>query len=194
MSTLEPFNGSIELITGPMFSGKSSELIILIERYLIAKRSVIALKWGGDTRYTGEPYITTHSGLQCKCIPCDNEELKMIYPKIKDFEIICIDEGSFFRDIVEFCDMLANKGHRVVIASLVGDADRKGFNDILNLIPRCEKVTFLKAICMECYKDGASFTEFIRTDVDRNGKEYVGGAESYRAVCRKCFYKNKTKQ
>ena len=114
MTSLEFYNGSIELITGPMFSGKSSELITLIDRYLIAKRSVIALKWGGNTRYTGEPYITTHSGLQCKCIPCDDDELKKIYPKIKDYDIICIDEGSFFKNIVTFCDNLANKGHKVI--------------------------------------------------------------------------------
>lgn len=187
---MEEFGGSIELITGPMMSGKSSYLIAAIERYLIAKKTVVTLKWKGDVRYTDEPYIMTHSGLKCKCIPCDDEDLKSIYKWIKDNEIICIDEGSFFKDIVEFCEFLANKGHKVIVASLVGDAERKPFGDIVNLIPKCENVIHLKAICTKCFKDGASFTRFTRTDIVRNEKEQIGGTESYEAVCRRCFYKS----
>jgi|SRR3990172_13429618 len=185
---------SIELITGPMYSLKSTTLIGRMERYLIANKKVIALKWKGDTRYTDEPYIMTHSGLKCECIPCDNDDLKTIYDKIKDYEIICIDEGAFFKDIVKFCDNLANKGHTVIVASLVGNYFRTGFNDILNLIPKCEKITWLTAICMVCFKDGASFTQLIRKDVERDGKELVGGKESYIACCRECFNKTSLKE
>jgi thymidine kinase len=187
---LKPYHGSIELITGPMFSEKSSTLINRIERYLIAKKKVIALKWGGDTRYSGEPYLVTHSGLQYRCIPCDDNELKHIYPRLKDYEVICIDEGSFFKDIVSFCENLANRGHKVIVASLVGNYFRTGFNDILNLIPKCEKITMLTAVCMRCFEEGATFTQMTRKDVVRDGRELVGGPESYIAVCRKCYFQS----
>ena len=185
------YSGSIELIFGSMFAGKSSYLISRIKRYLIAKEKVVAIKWAGDNRYTGEPYIVTHSGLQCRSIPCDDNDLLTIYPRIKDASVICIDEGQFFKDIVEFCEFLANKGHVVIVAALAGNYFRTGFHDILNLLPKCEKVTMLHAICMNCYEDGASFTDMTRDDVVRDGSDLIGGAESYNAVCRKCYYQNK---
>lgn len=180
------FEGSIEVITGPMFSGKSTYLMSKMERYLLAKSRVIALKWKGDTRYTAESKIVTHSGLECPCICCDNEDLKEVYDRIKDYDVICIDEGAFFKDIVSFCEMLANKGHHVIVASLIGTYRRDGFNDILNLLPKCEKVTMLHAVCMRCHTDGASFTKRI---VQSDQTELVGGSDSYIAVCRKCYYK-----
>lgn len=178
--------GSIELVTGPMFCGKSSYLADKIERYTIAKRKCIALKWKGDTRYTDQPYIVTHSGIKCECIPCDNDDLKTIYTRISAYDIICVDEGAFFKDIVNFCEMLANNGHTVIVASLIGTFQREGFNDILNLIPKCEKITMLSAICMKCFSEGAAFTK--RT-VGSSEIELVGGAESYIAICRECFMK-----
>lgn len=191
MANKLPYSGRIELIVGSMFAGKSSYLISKIERYLIAKKKVVALKWAGDTRYTGEPYIVTHSGLQCRSIPCDDNDLLTIYPRIKEADIVCIDEGQFFQDIVAFCEFLANRGHIVVVAALAGTYFRVGFHDILNLIPKCEKVTMLHAVCMNCFQDGACFTDMTRSDVARDGSDLIGGAESYKAVCRKCYYQNK---
>ena len=175
---------SIELIFGPMFSGKTTRLISKIERFLIAKKKVVAIKWKGDTRYTDEPRIMTHSGLSCACIPADNNDLEHIYSQISDYDIICIDEGSFFKNIVKFSEFLANNGHKVVIASLVGTFERKGFNDILNLIPKCENIEMLHAICMKCHCDGAAFTKRI---IDNGKVEIVGGTDTYKSVCRTCF-------
>jgi len=191
LDTLEDkynYNGQIELIIGPMFSMKTTTLISKIERYLIAKKSVIALKWAGDTRYTNDPYIITHSGLKCKCIPCDNKSLATIYHKIKDNEIICIDEGAFFDDIVSFCEDLANRGHHVIVASLIGTYQREGFGDIPRLATKCEKIIMLDAVCMKCYKDGAAFTKRIIEPTSDKFEVQIGGAETYLAVCRKCFY------
>jgi thymidine kinase len=188
------YTGSIELITGPMFSSKSSTLISKIDRYLLAKKKVVAIKWKGDTRYGNEPYIITHSLMKCQSILADDKDLDILcngkgYEGIlSEYDIICIDEGSFFKDIVNVSETLANKGHKVIVASLVGTYERKGFNDILRLIPLAEDVTMLKAVCMKCFKDGASFTKFTRDDIKHDGKEYVGGKESYIAVCRKCFF------
>lgn len=176
---------SITLICGPMFSGKTTSLISKVERFLLAKQKVIAIKWKGDLRYTSEAKLMTHSGLECPCLTCDDHDLQNIYPKIQDYDIICVDEGSFFKGITDFCEMLANRGHRVIVASLIATSERKGFNDILNLIPKCEKVEMLYAVCMNCHTDGAAFTKRI---INSDQVELVGGSESYQAVCRKCYF------
>lgn len=170
----------------------SSALISKMDRHLIAKKKVIAIKHSSDTRYTEDPQIVTHSGMSCPCIVCDDHLISFddnkkpeIYKQIQDYEVVCIDEGSFFKDIVRFCEMLANNGHHVIVASLDGTSDRVGFNDILNLVPKAEDKHFLKAVCMKCHKDGASFTKRI---VPSTETILVGGNESYAAVCRKCFF------
>jgi len=181
-----PRNGKIELIAGCMFAGKTAALVEKIERYLIQKRKVVCIKWKGDKRYTDKPEIMTHSGRSYKCIPCDNEDLKTVYPSIKEFPIICIDEGCFFENIVPFCEFLADRGHHVIVASLVGTFERQGFGNILNLIPMCEDVIWKKAICMRCHKEGASFTKRVNTGTGEVVQ--VGGKDLYSAACRECFH------
>lgn len=178
--------GSIELITGPMYAGKTLELIKRLQEY--DQNEVIAIKWKNDTRYSSQSVITSHDGRTYPALMALDEDLDTIYEeKLKSYKVIGIDEGSFFKKIVKFSEMLANKGHIVIVASLTGTYLRQGFNDILNLIPCCEKVTWLRARCSLCTND-ASFTKFIREDIPHDGKEVVGGKESYLAVCRTCFF------
>lgn len=179
----EEMTGRIEMIIGPMFSSKSSSLISRIERLLIGKKTVLALKWKGDTRYTEEEKIMTHSKLSCPCICCD--VLENIFEEAMKYEYVCIDEGAFFKDIVVFCEKLANSGKVVIVATLIGTYQREGFNDILSLVPKCEEITMLHAICMRCHNDGASFTKRI---VSGNETEMVGGSDKYIACCRNCFF------
>jgi len=181
------YNGYIEMIIGPMFSSKTSTLINRMERYLLAKRKVVAIKWKGDIRYTNDPVIQTHSRLTCPCIPCTDETLMDIYTNtLCKYDIICIDEACFFKSIVPFCEMCANKGHHVIVSTLISTFQREGFNHILDLIPKCEKIHMLSAVCMRCFKDGATFT--MRTTTD-DATEIVGGAETYQSVCRECYFK-----
>ncbi len=181
----QKYSGRIEIIMGSMFSSKSSSLISKIERLLLGKKKVIALKWKGDTRYTEEEKIMTHNGMSCPCICCDDDTLESLYDTVEEYDYVCIDEGAFFKNIVPFCEKLANDGCNVIVATLIGDYKREGFNNILHLIPKCENITMLHAICMKCHKDGAAFTKRI---VEGNETEMVGGAESYIACCRKCFF------
>jgi len=85
---------------------------------------------------------------------------------------------------------LADNGKTVIVASLIGNYLLEGFGDILNLLPHCEKITMLSAICMRCHARDASFTALKREDVERDGQPFVGGSESYEAVCRQCFNTN----
>lgn len=96
---------------------------------------------------------------------------------------MAIDEGQFFPDIVEISEKLANEGVVVIIAALDGTFQRKPFNKILSLVPLAEQVTKLSAVCIDCGKEAA----FTRRTVASQEVELIGGEESYKPVCRKCF-------
>lgn len=109
--------------------------------------------------------------------------LKGIYERCKAYNVIAIDEGQFFPDLVEFAEKLANEGHVVIVAALDGTFQRKPFGSVLELIPLAEKVDKLSAVCIDCGKEAA----FTRRTVESNEIELIGGEECYKPVCRKCF-------
>jgi thymidine kinase len=98
--------------------------------------------------------------------------------------VIGIDEGQFFPDLLDFCDLQANSGKVVIVAGLDGTFQRKAFNSVCDLIPMAEVVDKLNAICTFCGKT-AYFSKRI---VNNTEIELVGGAETYAATCRKCFF------
>jgi thymidine kinase len=103
------------------------------------------------------------------------------------YDVIGIDEAQFFPDIVQGCETLAKTGLTLIVAGLDGTFQRQPFGSLLNLIPLCEKVKKLSAICMGC-KRTAGFTS--RIDGGRNPEEVevIGGVELYKPVCRECYY------
>ena len=136
------FNGKIELIFGPMFSGKSTELHRRIRRHKIAGRSVLLIKYKDDTRYAhicGSNANVTHDH---QTLPAHSaKELMGNMDNIAhNYDVIGIDEGQFFGDVVAFCDRWANKGKVVICAALDGTYEREMFNDILKLVPMAESV------------------------------------------------------
>ena len=170
----------IEVILGPMFSGKSTELLRRIKRYQVSKKSVLVVKYLMDIRYS-EKEMSTHDKQMTAAFPCKKlSELELIY---KNYDVIGIDEGQFFSDIIEFSEKAANEGKIVIVAALDGTFQRKPFGNILELIPLAEKVCKLSAICAKC-SNIASFT--FRT-IESKEIEVIGGAESYIPLCRKCF-------
>lgn len=173
--------GQIQLILGPMFSGKSTELIRRLKRYQIARYPCLIVKYAKDIRYDLES-IATHDQQTLKAISAD--KLKNLKVNLNDYDVIGIDEGQFFPDIVEFSEEMANKGKTVVIAALDGTFQRKAFASILELIPLSEHVVKLNAVCMTCFGDG-SFTKRISADKE---VEVIGGADMYMATCRSCFF------
>ena len=103
--------------------------------------------------------------------------------KAKQFDVVAVDEGQFFSDIVEFCEDLANSGAIVLVAALDGTFQRKPFGNIVNLLPIAEKVTKLTAVCVYCSKEAA----FTKRVVDSEEVELIGGEDEYKPVCRGCF-------
>jgi thymidine kinase len=111
------------------------------------------------------------------------EKLTDVIEKAEEYDIIGIDEGQFFEDIVEVSEELANKGKTVIISALDGTFERKAFGRILELVPLAEEVTKLDAVCMDC-KEPASFTKRLWESKET---ELIGGSEIYKPVWRRCF-------
>ena len=181
----EPNNkkkGNIQLIIGPMFSGKSTELMKRINRYAQANKKHTIIKYAGDTRYSSfDEKVYSHDGNTMPAITAWN--LADVPDAIlQDSHVIGIDEGQFFSDTEKFADLWANQGKIVVVAALDATHERKPFGDILNLLPKCEYIDKLTAVCVHCDGD-ASFSERFTSEIKTI---VIGGSKKYRAVCRNC--------
>ena len=177
-------SGSIELFTGPMFAGKTTALIKNIRKYTEEKYKTLIIKYSKDTRYGDEHEAISHDQEKWEALP--TMLLMPVANVAMDYEIIGVDEGQFFPDLIEFCEMMASYGKKVLVAALDGTFQRKPFGDIHKLMPLCEQITKLKALCAFC-GNKASFS--MRTTADES-VEVIGGAEMYCSVCRKCYFEN----
>lgn len=173
-------NGSIHLIVGPMFSGKTTELFRLSNRYSLAGKKVCIVKYARDTRYDNV-MVCTHDLRKMDAISA--VKVNDAWNDLCKHDVIGIDEGQFFDDVVECAERLADMGKTVIIAALDGDFRRKPFPNIATLFPLAEKVDKVNAVC-KC-GDDASFT--LRT-VKCSQREVIGGKEMYEAVCRNCYH------
>jgi len=179
--------GNIQLIFGPMFSGKSTELMRRVNRYQIAGKKCLLIKWKKDDRYADKE-CASHDGRKLAAVKA--ERLMTLINQIDKYDVIGVDEGQFFMDVVEFADLAANRRKVVLVAALDGTFDRKNFNRILELIPLAEHVTKLNAVCMSCGED-AAFTK--RLEANDKRIEVIGGSDKYMACCRNCWHSNKEK-
>lgn len=146
-----------------------------MRRYQIALKECVLIKYINDVRYSKES-VSTHDQVQQRAIPTDR--LEKIAHLVQKYDVIGIDEGQFFPDLVDFCEAAANGGKIVIVSALDGTFQRKPFGDVLRLIPMAESVVKLKAVCMVCCKD-AAFTKRI---TDEQQTEVIGGADKYIAV------------
>jgi thymidine kinase len=182
-------SGHIELILGPMFAGKTTELQRRIKRYQHANQRCLIVKFAGDNRYTDEEVTCTHDGAKLhskegsiKTIAAST--LGQLQDMMSPFSVVAIDEGQFFPDVVEVSDALANSGKIVVVSALDGTFERRPFNNILNLIPMAESVHKITAVCKVCFRD-AHFSKRITADTR---VEVIGGSDMYIPVCRDCYH------
>lgn len=179
-------SGQLELIIGPMYAGKSTELIRKINMYEFLDKKIIVINHSINNRYGSKNLSTHNKEYYDNCLILD--ELKELekYNIFHDIEIIIIEELQFFKDSFETITRWIDENKKNVIAAgLDGDFERKPFGDVLKLIPYAEKVTKLHALCKKC-NDGtiASFTKRIIND---KNKTLVGSNEVYEAVCRKHY-------
>ena len=175
--------GSVNIIIGCMFSGKSTETIRLIRRYkTLGNKNILVINHALDNRY-GESVISSHDKVQLKCLSLENlSEIKEKDEYINS-DVIFIEEGQFFKDLYTFVTNAADNDKKTVyVTGLDGDYKREMFGDICKLIPHAENITKLKALCAIC-KDGtlANFTKRIVNDTKQ---ELIGTDNMYIPTCR----------
>ena len=174
--------GKLEIFLGPMFAGKSTEIIRRIRKMKFIGKKILVVKPQIDNRYNEEK-ITSHDYETADCIIVTNlSELQ----NIKDYNTIIIDEGQFFNDLKENVILWVDTFDiNVVIAGLDGDFQRQPIGQMLELIPYADSCVKLNALCSKC-KDGtnASFSHRI---IHSNEQILIGGSDTYIPLCRKCY-------
>ncbi len=179
--------GWIEVVTGPMFAGKSEELIRRVKRVEYAKQKVIVFKPIIDNRYSIDE-VVSHAKNHIKSIVIKNSNEILKFIKM-DTDVIVVDEVQFLdHEIVDICEVLANRGIRVIVGGLDTDFRGEAFPITAELMAKAEYVTKLSAICVKC---GAPATKTQRI-VNGMPASYddpivvVGASEQYEPRCRHC--------
>jgi len=167
-----------------MFSGKTTELMRRMRRYSAAGKCCLLIKYAEDTRYGVSDKCYTHDRQTFDAISAVH--LLRISDDFTNVDVIGIDEGQFYPDIVMFCSMMVLEGKIIIVAALDGTFQRQPFGSVLQLIPDADSVVKLNAICMKCHIRDAPFSERIQ---DRTSTDIIdiGGKEKYMAVCRRCY-------
>ena len=182
--------GVLEVITGPMFAGKTTELIKRVERQIFAKKKAALFKPSIDNRYS-EDEVVAHNGLRYEAfvIPTNEEGVRKIaeITRKEGYEVIGVDEVQFFPpEIVSTLEELANSGIYVIASGLNLDFKGDPFPVTKELLVRADNIIYLTAVCTVCGRPATRTQRLI------NGKPaprdspviMVGGRESYEARCR----------
>jgi len=194
-------SGYLEIILGPMFSGKSTRLVEIYKQCKFCNIPVIVINHSFDNRYDNE-LMSTHDQVKIPCIKTeklsdlwceDNIDLEAnieMIPRVKDkllvirSVVILINEGQFFEDIEEFVKKMLENRKKIYVCGLDGDFQRKKFGKIVDLIPLCDKVIKLSSLCGLC-KNGIPgiFSKRITSEKEQT----VIGSDNYIPVCRNCY-------
>jgi thymidine kinase len=180
--------GFLELIIGPMYAGKSTELIRIINRFKCLKKTILVINHIFNNRYS-TVNLTTHNKEEvANCVVVSKlQDIENNYKEIfENSEVIIIEELQFYEDaysyIIKWCD---ENGKYIVCAGLDGDFERKPFGHVLALIAHAEKITKLNALCEKC-GDGTPGV-FSKRIIESKDKTLVGSLEYYIACCRKHY-------
>lgn len=198
--------GKLTVISGPMFSGKTSRLMELLEREYLAGNETVLFKPEIDNRYANDVSVDANNGLDAAKghvyshkhirmpahpIRMDENASESMHELIGNAKVIGIDEAQFFgadTRLAILLDNLANRGRNVYISILNKDHKGNSFGQSAEFLSRADAIHSLTAVCAKCKSDNATFTQRV---VD--GKEVfgelirVGGKDSYEPRCRACF-------
>ena len=175
--------GSIEVVCGSMFSGKTEELIRRMKRAKFAKQKVEIFKPSIDTRYSDED-VVSHDQNSIHSTPIESSGSLLLLAS--DIDVVGIDEAQFFDNgLVEVCNELANRGIRVIVAGL--DMDFKGipFGPIPALCAIADEVTKVHAICVRC----GALAYVSHRLISNDRRVLLGEKDEYEPLCRECYQK-----
>jgi thymidine kinase len=185
----EKKRGWIEVICGSMFSGKTEELIRRLRRAQIARQSVEIFKPAVDVRYD-ETKVVSHDSNSIMSTPV--ESASQILLMASDVDVIGVDEAQFFdSELANVCNILANRGIRVIVAGLDMDYLGKPFGPIPSLVASAEYVTKVHAICIRC----GNLANYSHRITEENALVLLGEKFDYEPLCRTCYNQvNTTKE
>jgi len=198
----ESSHGYLEIILGPMYSGKTSRLIEIYNQCQLNDIPVVAINHDIDNRYDHDTSVVSHDQIKIPCIKTNylkniwNPEIKVSTNSfatnsingncliIKYSKVILINEGQFFRDLFEVVNDMVNHRKHVYVCGLDGDFERKKFGQMLDLIPLCDKVTKFSSLCSKC-KNGTLGIFSMRLTNEK--EQTIVGSQNYIPVCRSCY-------
>jgi len=180
-TTTSPPAGYLELILGPMFSGKTTRLITLYNE-LYSSSNIKVINYSGDTRYHSS-MLSSHDKVMIPCIFANTLSDACEEKHLNKFDTILINEGQFFPDLYETVyNLVEVHKKRVYVCGLDGDFKRNKFGALLDLIPICDKVSKLSARCKQC-EHAAIFSHRL---TDENAQVVIG-SDNYVPLCRQCY-------
>ena len=184
--------GYLKIILGPMTSGKTTELIKEYNRHVAGGFKCCFINHSTDDRYgSGNSKTSTHNkSVVNNTFSCEKLDYLMLDEpeRIEPYDVFFINEGQFFSDLKFYVDYLVNrKNKKVYVCGLDGDFRREKFGTLLDIIPICDDIIKLKALCIKCKKNEALFTHRLTNEKEQT---IVGGSESYCALCRSCYNSN----
>jgi thymidine kinase len=188
--------GKLDIIMGTMFSGKTSYLLNKISLFIELNLKVLYINIDFDDR--SEIEYSTHNpflnNLDLKKRDKINENLTMIKSRdlsnisIDNYDIIMIDEGHFFDDIIKFTKKLLENKKHIIIATLIADFKGNKFGKVLDLIPICDEIIKLESYCIECSKQKKINKAIYSKRITKNKESIdIGGSDKYIAVCREHY-------
>lgn len=173
--------GYLKVILGPMFAGKTTNIINEFHKYRSMDYKCIAINHSIDDRY-GNGVVSNHN--QNKIPSINSKSLFKIKEKVRDHKVLFINEGQFFDDLYDFVNAMLFVDKIVFVCGLDGDYQRKKFGSILDIIPLADEVVKVNGICNHCKKRKSLFTHRI---IKEGGQIVVGNDNIYMALCRPCY-------
>jgi len=193
-TNLENNSGYLEIIIGPMFSGKTSAMLRKLSFFADIGFKVLLINHSHDTRASNldrNKMLSSHSsqflGISGKLEIIKASNLNL---EVDNYDVIGIDEVQFFEDIQKVIDFVEIKNKRVYVCGLDGDFKREKIGDVFSLIPKCDKIEKLNAKCHECinkYKNNFSLIQdspFTHRTIKNDSQILIGAQDSYESLCR----------
>lgn len=175
--------GALTLILGPMFSGKTMQLIQMHERATLAKRQTVVIKYANDRRYgSDDTRLVSGSLLEIKARAATR--LSEVACLVERGSYVFIDEGQFFTDLDIYCRLWLMNGCVICVSALSGDFKLNAWEPISALVPLSTNIMSLTAVC-RCGQD-ACYSH--RRQSGDEARVQIGGSESYEALCAECYF------
>lgn len=186
------FKMSLELLIGPMFAGKSSAIQSIVRRHQSMGWQVFVVTNSMDTRYSDSPAVVNHDKMAIPAVA-----VRELLPCLSQAEymrsrLVVIEEAQFFPDLVDFVRTVVDRdGKHCVVVGLDGDAERRPFGHVLDLVPHCDRVTKLTSMCKRCADGTPALFTFAAgaqaAEANAEGVPCVGSDDLYVPLCRKHY-------